>query len=99
MIGQANSELQGLVNREVDRRLEILSARVLAAAGVADTSRPGVAPAVADLLDYSEPIERIKALEPSPVIQTAGNHEILVQAAKDALAKHERVIAEAGKTI
>lgn len=98
-IGQANSELQGLVNREVDRRREILSARVLAAAGVADTSRPGVAPAVADLLDYSEPIERIKALEPSPVIQTAGNREILVQAAKDALAKHERVIGEAGKTI
>jgi hypothetical protein len=98
-IGQANSELQGLVNREVDRRREILGARVLAAAGVADTSRPGLAPALADLLDYSEPIERTKALEPSPVIQTAGNHEILVQAAKDALAKHERVIAEAGKRI
>ena len=60
VIGQANSELQGLVNREVDRRREILGARVLAAAGVADTTRPGVAPAVADLL----------------------------QAAKDALAKH-----------
>jgi hypothetical protein len=98
-IGQAGSELQGLVNREVDRRREIIGARVLAAAGVADTTRPGVAPVLADLLDYSEPIERIKALEPSPVIQTAGNHEILVQAAKDALAKHARVIAEAGTKV
>ena len=91
--------MQGLVNKEADRRREILGARVLAAAGATDTTRPGLAPAVADVLDYSEPIERIKALEPSPVIQTAGNHEILVQAAKDALAKHERVITEAGKTV
>jgi hypothetical protein len=41
-IGQAGRELQGLVNREVDRRREIIGARVLEVAGATDSPFPGL---------------------------------------------------------
>jgi chromosome segregation ATPase len=99
VIRQANSELQGLVNREVERRREIIGARVLEVAGATDTSRPGLKPALADLLNYSEPILRVQALAPRPLITLSGNSESLVQSSKDVLEKYSAVIAEAARTI
>jgi hypothetical protein len=99
VIRQASGELQGLVNREVDRRREILGARVLAAAGATDTTRPGLKPALADLLDYSEPILRVQALAPRSLITLSGNPESLVQSSKDVLEKYTAIIGEAAKKI
>jgi hypothetical protein len=98
-IGQANSELQGLVNKEVDRRREIIGARVLEAAGATDSPFPGLKPALADLLDHSEPILRVQALAPRPLLTLSGNSESLVQGSKDVLEKFTAVIAEASKKI
>jgi hypothetical protein len=71
-IGQAGRELQGLVNREVDRRREIIGARVLEVAGATDSPFPGLKPALADLLDHSEPILRVQALAPGPLLSLSG---------------------------
>ena len=95
VIRQSHSELQGLVNREVERRREVIGARVLEVAGATDTNRPGLKPALADLLDYSEPILRVRALAPRPLITLSGNSESLVQSSKDVLEKYTAVIAEA----
>jgi hypothetical protein len=99
VIGQANSELQGLVIREVDRRREIIGARVLAAAGATDTSRPGLKPALADLLDYSEPILRVQALAPRSLLTLSGSPENLTQSSKDVLEKYTAVMAEAATKV
>jgi hypothetical protein len=98
-IGQANRELQGLVNKEVDRRREIIGARVLEVAGATESNRPGVAPALADLLDYSEPILRVQALAPRSLLGLSGNSESLVQSSKDVLEKYTAVMAEAATKV
>jgi hypothetical protein len=94
-IGQASMELQGLVNQETARRVEIIGMRILTALDPRD--EPGLKPALSKLLDYSLPIVRIRSLAPSPVV--LNTHEYLVQAARDNLNKFAHVLAASEEKI
>jgi hypothetical protein len=52
-----------------------------------------------DLLQFSGPIQVVKALAPSSAIAGSGNTESLVLMAKEILGKFQRVIAAAGKKL
>jgi hypothetical protein len=95
-INDAQGELRSLVIKEDARRREIIGARMLAAGDL----QPGLRlqPLLEELLNYSVPVERLRALMPQPMVsklEDAG----LVHLVKDTLAKFEGVIAAAGETI
>jgi hypothetical protein len=96
-INATAGELRGRVNLEVQRRREIIGARVLEAIEAVDS--PYRAPAVAEILQFSGPIQRVLRLNPSFQIATVGNNEALVQTAKDVLSKFGVAVAAAGETI
>jgi hypothetical protein len=96
-INATAGELRGLVNQEVARRREIIGARVLEALEAVNS--PHRAPVLAQMLEFSGPIQRVLRLNPAYQITTPGNNENLVQTAKDLLSKFSVATTAAGETI
>jgi hypothetical protein len=96
-INETAGELRGLVNAEVQRCREIIGARVLEALEAVDS--PHRAPILAEMLQFSGPIQRVQRLTPPYQTATVGNNEALVQTAKDVLSKFGIAVTAAGETL
>jgi hypothetical protein len=88
--------LQGLVNHEVDRRREIISARVLEALEAIDGRHRD--PVLAEMLQFSGPIERARKPFVTAYIATTRNErEYVVLIDNRVVAGPFKTAAEAGQ--
>jgi hypothetical protein len=95
-IQQLNKDRGALVHEELTRRRTILGDRVLEVIDALD--RPGRAAVLAELLDFSSVLERVRALMPAPMLTMPGP-EALGTVAKDAIEKFNQVLAAAKEEI